>query len=462
MHFLKFFILVAMLFPAFGCAISPGPETLSENMCRFKRHSLEVDVRGDPARAIDLEPTFAAALSENYAALNVERGDSTISPSLLVLSGGSQDGAFGAGFLSQWARERSGGLPRFTVVTGISTGAILSTFAFLNQPELAESRYAIDEEAEVLKRFVRSGGGKISLFDIPIIARKGALGDLSPLRSALRDIIDGPMLKAIAAEKTAGRALYMGAVDVDTGKAVIFDMTDMASRFDERLGNLEHVRNCYVEAIMASSSVPLAAPPAFIDNRMYIDGGARFGVFSDEIGDVIDQKSMVLADQFKAQTLLHSPERSIISLGVPHLYTIVNGTLNIRQKCGKDKNSDDACLGGYGALAGKHADWDLLALAERSVSILINQTYRFSTLETMKAKHQAGFQPHLERILPNAGEHIYTMDDATLGSGTKSCDAWRKEDIEKEKPVEFHPRFMRCLVAYGRSRATKSKWATME
>ena len=51
---------------------------------------------------------------------------------LLQLSGGGQNGAFGAGFLKGW--RKSGTRPEFDMVTGVSTGALLATHAFLGTP----------------------------------------------------------------------------------------------------------------------------------------------------------------------------------------------------------------------------------------------------------------------------------------------------------------------------------------
>ena len=48
---------------------------------------------------------------------------------MLVISGGGSDGAFGAGLLKGWSA--SGTRPRFRIVTGISTGALIAPFAFL-------------------------------------------------------------------------------------------------------------------------------------------------------------------------------------------------------------------------------------------------------------------------------------------------------------------------------------------
>src|SRR5271168_3186701 len=48
---------------------------------------------------------------------------------ILALSGGGADGAFGAGALVGLAR--SGTLPQFSVVTGVSAGALIAPYAFL-------------------------------------------------------------------------------------------------------------------------------------------------------------------------------------------------------------------------------------------------------------------------------------------------------------------------------------------
>jgi Patatin len=55
---------------------------------------------------------------------------------LLVISGGGDWGAFGAGFLKGWSRVQGPlARPRFDVVTGVSTGALISPFAFLGDNE---------------------------------------------------------------------------------------------------------------------------------------------------------------------------------------------------------------------------------------------------------------------------------------------------------------------------------------
>ena len=52
-----------------------------------------------------------------------------LSNSMLALSGGQEDGAFGAGLLVGWSEQ--GSRPHFKIVTGTSTGALAAPFAFL-------------------------------------------------------------------------------------------------------------------------------------------------------------------------------------------------------------------------------------------------------------------------------------------------------------------------------------------
>src|SRR5258705_7518872 len=49
--------------------------------------------------------------------------------SYLALSGGGADGAYGAGVLNGWTA--AGTRPEFSVVSGVSTGALIAPFAFL-------------------------------------------------------------------------------------------------------------------------------------------------------------------------------------------------------------------------------------------------------------------------------------------------------------------------------------------
>lgn len=449
---------------AAGCAISPGPEVPVAQMCNVPRTYLGLEAHDDPARTVATMGTqnFSRSLLDAYfrpPPVQLITAEEPVSPSMLFLSGGSQHGAFGGGFVHEWAKERPSGLPRFKVVTGISTGAIIATHAFLDRTETIVKNERIFAEKELLNRYVGKAGMK-SIGGGLTTVRKGSVGDLYPMRERFLTELTDEVVRAVAREADQGRKLYVGAVDIDLGKAAIFDMTEYAQKYAARpatdIGLLAHMRRCYANVILASSSVPVAAPPTFIDNRMYIDGGARFGLITDEIGKTADE----LGKWFDAGRLL--------SLGNarPNIYVLINGTLEMKLRCGKAKksNSDDPCPPGspVASTAGQHEDWDILSLVERSVGILINQIYRFSNDRIWLAATQKGFVPHMQRMLPDIDKKERALPEFPGAGPPRTCDAWAKEDERIEHPVEFHPRYMHCLVEYGAERAEKSKWACFD
>ena len=109
--------------------------------------------------------------------------------------------------------------------------------------------------------------------------------------------------------------------------------------------------------------------------------------------------------------------------------------------------------GRAGDLEGAHRGWNLVGLGLRSVSILINQVYRFSTSKIMAPRPAGGFQGHLARIKDDISEFR-----SKIGEDEKDCAGWLAADKAELRPVEFHPRYMQCLIAYGSSRAADSGW----
>src|SRR3954447_3579866 len=69
------------------------------------------------------------ALGRERAELGLSAEDALPRVDFLALSGGSDDGAFGAGLLIGWTE--AGTRPEFKLVTGVSTGALIAPFAFL-------------------------------------------------------------------------------------------------------------------------------------------------------------------------------------------------------------------------------------------------------------------------------------------------------------------------------------------
>src|SRR4029079_12040809 len=69
-------------------------------------------------------------LKAKYEA-RLKSGDQKLVSNLLAISGGADDGAFGAGLLVGWSEH--GDRPEFDLVTGISAGALIAPFAFLGR-----------------------------------------------------------------------------------------------------------------------------------------------------------------------------------------------------------------------------------------------------------------------------------------------------------------------------------------
>ena len=79
-------------------------------------------------------PQFRDALPQDAVSLeqpgpdNNSSGDDGVI-NILALSGGGAYGAYGVGILNGWSER--GTRPQFDIVTGVSTGALMSVFAFL-------------------------------------------------------------------------------------------------------------------------------------------------------------------------------------------------------------------------------------------------------------------------------------------------------------------------------------------
>ncbi len=96
----------------------------------------------------ELEQSIIASIRDEPEGWFDSDKDGRTEYAILVLSGGGSAGAFGAGFLSGWTK--AGTRPDFKVVTGISTGSLQATFAFLGpeyDDKLSEmfTQYGTDE-----------------------------------------------------------------------------------------------------------------------------------------------------------------------------------------------------------------------------------------------------------------------------------------------------------------------------
>ena len=137
----------------------------------------------------------------------------------LSLSGGGDNGAFGAGLLVGWTEQ--GSRPEFNLVTGISTGALIAPFAYLGKdydPILREV-YTQIKPSDVFK----SRGFLSGFFG-------DGLADTTPLYGLISKYITADFLKRVAHEyNKKGRWLLIGTTNIDAGTPVIWNMGQIAS-----------------------------------------------------------------------------------------------------------------------------------------------------------------------------------------------------------------------------------------
>ncbi len=190
--------------------------------------------------------------------------------SFLAISGGGENGAFGAGLLVGWTEH--GDRPEFNFVTGVSTGALIAPFAFLGPKYDAQLKRLYTEISAKDVLAMRNLVG--ALFD-------DALADNLPLKQLVAANITQEVIDAIAAESRKGRLLLVATTDLDAQRSVYWNLTLMAE--SRHPAALELIRMILV----ASAAIPGELPPAMIDvevggqryQEMHVDGGTTQQVF---------------------------------------------------------------------------------------------------------------------------------------------------------------------------------------
>lgn len=219
----------------------------------------------------DFQRDVFESVRREQEAMQQERLFGPLPPAnFLAISGGGEDGAFGAGLLVGWSA--AGTRPRFKGVTGISTGALIAPFAFLGPAydDRLKEVYTTITNKDILER----RGFLAAITD-------DALADTAPLRKLVRRVFDQSMLDAIAVEHEKGRILLIGTTNLDARRPVIWNVTKIAASRNPQA--LELVQSL----LMASAAIPGAFPPIMITveadgktfEEMHVDGGATAQVF---------------------------------------------------------------------------------------------------------------------------------------------------------------------------------------
>jgi hypothetical protein len=189
----------------------------------------------------------------------------------LALSGGGDDGAFGAGVLVGWTAR--GNRPEFDMVTGVSTGALSAPFAYLGR--------AYDQRLAGM--YTETNARDIFQKRPVLIAAvtSDSLVDNAPLRKMIESNVDTAMVQKIAEEYGRGRLLFVLTTNLDQSRPVIWNIGAIAA------SNNPKARDLIIDVLLASASIPAVFPPVMLDvtvdgqkrQEMHVDGGTIAQVF---------------------------------------------------------------------------------------------------------------------------------------------------------------------------------------
>jgi predicted patatin/cPLA2 family phospholipase len=188
---------------------------------------------------------------------------------LLAISGGAEDGAFGAGLLAGWGD--AGNRPAFELVTGVSSGALIAPFIFLGRAR----------DSQLAEIFTKYGRKDIFAYNVPSLLEGSALVDNSPLSHLIAKYIDADFIRDVAQERSRGRVLLIGTTNLDAQRPVLWDMGRIAASGNP--GALELFR----KVLLASATLPGVFAPVRIKVRvggkdydeLHVDGGVTRQVF---------------------------------------------------------------------------------------------------------------------------------------------------------------------------------------
>ena len=182
---------------------------------------------------------------------------------ILIVSGGGDWGAFGAGFLKGWLKvpaQHPLAKPEFDAVTGVSTGALIAPFAFLGDER------SIDEIVNLYRNpgvdWVKQRG---MLFFLP---DNISFAEVPGLEREMREHITMDLVRRVAAAGADGRLVAVNTTNLDDASSRVFDLGAEAQRAVNE-NNLDRIHN----VMLASAGIPGAFPFRMIDGELYVDGG---------------------------------------------------------------------------------------------------------------------------------------------------------------------------------------------
>jgi predicted patatin/cPLA2 family phospholipase len=264
-HYLFVLVLLIML----GCTGAPKRSSVPAELTNEAQIPGVPDARSWadewPKFSIEIFSTFTdEQFREHFPAIYEQPNN------YLAISGGGDKGAYGAGLLYGWTQ--TGTRPEFSMVTGISTGALTAPFAFLGSDydETLKKIYTTTSTKDIIKK----RGIIKGLFS-------NSLADTKPLKETIAKYITPEIINLIGEEHKKGRRLIIGTLNLDAGRSVIWNIGAIAnSNHPEKVTLIR-------EILRASAAIPIAFPPIKIQveadgklyNELHVDGGTGSQVF---------------------------------------------------------------------------------------------------------------------------------------------------------------------------------------
>lgn len=275
-HALVYVLLAIVLLSVSGCAgvTLPREPVPVDDILRAEIPGMPEIRFWGPDRDLGVSGDLEESIRQEKPGTFPRSADGSLDYSVLVVSGGGANGAFGAGVLYGWTQ--TGTRPRFKLVTGISTGALLAPFAMLGpeyDTQLKEVYTSVTTED-----IVRHRGPLRMLLSL---LRSESAGDTEPLARLIARYVDEDLLASIARAHAGGQRLYIGTTHLDAQEFVVWNMGAIAASGGPDALEL------FRKVMLASASIPAVFPPVLFDvevdgvphDEMHVDGGVAVQMF---------------------------------------------------------------------------------------------------------------------------------------------------------------------------------------
>jgi predicted patatin/cPLA2 family phospholipase len=243
-----------------GYAPFPGREPIAQ-LDLLKRRSAEAERNTSAHRRVLVR--LLERIKAEYDRYTAGARKEPPALDVLIVSGGGDWGAFGAGFLKGWhtvPTQHPLAKPEFDVVSGVSTGTLIAPFAFLGDER------ALDQIVNLYRNpgsdWVKQRG---MLYFLP---DNISFSEVPGLEREMRRHITMDMVRRIAKVGADGRMLVVNTTNLDDAGPRVFDLVEEAQRAADS-GEFERIH----EIMLASAGIPGAFPFRIIDQELYVDGG---------------------------------------------------------------------------------------------------------------------------------------------------------------------------------------------